>query len=82
MYSIVSLQIILYYGLLQDNNEFLCAVNISLNLIYLIHSSSCLLIPYPTLSLLLSLSPWVATSLFSRSVTLFLFSIYIHLYYF
>ena len=53
--------------------------NISLLLIYFIHSSLYLLILYPYLAP--SLSPLVTTSLFSISVSLFLFC-YIHSFYF
>ena len=47
-----------------------------------LHSSLYLLVPIPNLSLSSTLSPLVTTSLFSTSVNLVLFYIYIHLYYF
>ena len=56
--------------------------NISLLFIYFIHSSLYLLIPCHYLASPPSLSPLVTTSLFSISVSLFLFSVYICLYYF
>jgi len=52
--------------------------NISLQLVYFIHSSLYLLIPYSYLALPPSLFPPVTTSLFCLSVSLFLFC-YIHL---
>ena len=52
--------------------------NISLQLIYFIHSSLYLLIPYSYLALPPSLFPPVTTSLFCLSVSLFLFC-YLHL---
>lgn len=48
----------------------------------IIHSNVYLLIPYPTLPLPSSLSALGTTSLISVSMSLFLFCMYIHLYYF
>ena len=55
--------------------------NIFLWLVYFIHSSVSLLIPYLDLSPPLSLSPVVIASLFSLPVSLFLFC-YIYIFYF
>ena len=73
LYSIYS-----YYKILAI---FSVLYNISLQLIYYIHSSLYFLIPPPILLLPPSLPTLVTTSLFLISVTLFLFC-YIHLFIF